>query len=228
MKPTIDARSMTRNGDRTAADLLGQRPEDVPAVERQEREQVDDPQRQRDQREHADRLHGVELEALARGLIGADDAGDLAARLLVVEQPHDPVDGLRRDVPHPGHAELRRLGEADVDALAAEAEPDQQPLGAVVVARDDLERALRSVAQDDERDRFGRLAALARLAGAGVAADRVLQRLHAILALLRRQACGIALLAVDRHDPVAGLEHALRGAALLDALDDRLRVLHRP
>ena len=39
--------------DRPPAHLLGQRPEDVPAVERQEREQVDDRQRQRDHRQDA-------------------------------------------------------------------------------------------------------------------------------------------------------------------------------
>ena len=49
--------------DRPAAHLLGQRPEDVAAVERQEREQVDDRQRQRDDRQHAQRLRRVEVEA---------------------------------------------------------------------------------------------------------------------------------------------------------------------
>src|SRR4051812_11525638 len=41
--------------DRAPAHLLGQRPEDVPAVERQEREQVDDAERQRDHREQEQR-----------------------------------------------------------------------------------------------------------------------------------------------------------------------------
>src|SRR5829696_6818856 len=40
-----------RERDRPAPHLLGQGPEDVPAVERQEREQVDDAQGQRDDRE---------------------------------------------------------------------------------------------------------------------------------------------------------------------------------
>src|SRR4051794_14366593 len=41
--------------DRAAAHLLRQRPEDVPAVERQEREEVDDPQRERDDGQHVER-----------------------------------------------------------------------------------------------------------------------------------------------------------------------------
>ena len=41
--------------DRAAADLLGQRPEDVAAVERQEREQVHHAERERDQRQDQDR-----------------------------------------------------------------------------------------------------------------------------------------------------------------------------
>ena len=49
MKPTELERYIDRERDRPAADLLGQRPEDVAAVERQEREQVDDGERQRDQ-----------------------------------------------------------------------------------------------------------------------------------------------------------------------------------
>ena len=60
-KPTTLARSMTRERDRPAADLLGERPEDVAAVERQEREQVDDRQRQRDDaRGCSSALRGVE------------------------------------------------------------------------------------------------------------------------------------------------------------------------
>ena len=41
-KPTTLGALHDRERDRAAAHLLGQRPEDVPAVERQEREQVDD------------------------------------------------------------------------------------------------------------------------------------------------------------------------------------------
>src|SRR4051794_20503725 len=68
-------------GDGTAADLLRQRPEDVAAVERQEREQVDDAEGERDDGEQEDALGHAELDALARDLIGADHAGDLLALL---------------------------------------------------------------------------------------------------------------------------------------------------
>jgi Major Facilitator Superfamily len=46
-------------GDPLAPDLLGQSPEHMAAVERQEREQVDDSERQRDQRQDPQRLSGA-------------------------------------------------------------------------------------------------------------------------------------------------------------------------
>src|SRR5215204_5211947 len=58
--------------DRAPAHLLGHRPEDVTAVERQEREQVDDPERQRDHREQEERARRAQLDALAGHLVGAD------------------------------------------------------------------------------------------------------------------------------------------------------------
>src|SRR5436190_9982401 len=76
-------------GDRAPTDLLGHRPEDMAAVEGQEGEEVHHRQRQRDDGEDAEGLNGVELEGLARGLVGADDAGDVLARLGVVEDAHD-------------------------------------------------------------------------------------------------------------------------------------------
>src|SRR5215208_3979792 len=62
--------------DSLASDLLHEAPEDVPAVEGQEREQVDDGERQADQSHQEERLHRPEL----KGLLG--DGGD----------PDDPVD----------------------------------------------------------------------------------------------------------------------------------------
>src|SRR5215210_2877564 len=61
-------------GDRPAAHLLGQRPEDVAPVERQEREQVDDAERERDHSEQEERSVGAELDRLARRLVGAHHA----------------------------------------------------------------------------------------------------------------------------------------------------------
>src|SRR6476469_2519604 len=54
--------------DRPAADLLRHGPEDVAAVERQEREQVPHREAQRDDRQDEDRLREVEAEALLRDL----------------------------------------------------------------------------------------------------------------------------------------------------------------
>src|SRR5215213_99326 len=64
-------------GHRAAADLLGQRPEDVAPVERQEREEVDHAERQGDHRKEVHALLEAELDALPRGLVGAHHARDL-------------------------------------------------------------------------------------------------------------------------------------------------------
>src|SRR3954454_1001029 len=67
--------------DRAPAHLLRQRPEDVAAVEREEREQVDHAERQRDDREQIERLCRADLDALARGLVRAHHPGELLALL---------------------------------------------------------------------------------------------------------------------------------------------------
>src|SRR3954453_5385095 len=74
-----------RERDRAAADLLGQRPEDVPAVQRQEGEQVDQAQRERDERQDLEGLRGALGEPLLGGLVAPDHARDLLA-LLGLEQ----------------------------------------------------------------------------------------------------------------------------------------------
>ena len=85
--------------DRAAAHLLGQRPEDVPAVERQEREQVDH-RRATARSPRAGRARGrPKLDRLARRLVGADDAGDLLA-LVGVEDAGDRRDRPAREAPH--------------------------------------------------------------------------------------------------------------------------------
>ena len=60
-----------------AADLLDQAPEDVAAVERQEREQVDQAEREADHGENEDPLVGVEADRLIERLRAADHARDL-------------------------------------------------------------------------------------------------------------------------------------------------------
>src|SRR3954449_2799298 len=65
-----DARSLHHGeGNGATADLLGHGPEHVSAVQRKEREEVDDRQGQRDQGEDEQRLGGVERERFARRLI---------------------------------------------------------------------------------------------------------------------------------------------------------------
>ena len=113
-------------GHRPAPDLLDQAPEDVAAVERQERKQVDDRQRQADHGEQRERAAGVELERLPRHLVAADDAGDLLALL------RSKIRAIASTVPVvTAHirstASLRGLGDARVRAACvAEREPDQR------------------------------------------------------------------------------------------------------
>src|SRR3954454_5750843 len=67
--------------DRPPAHLLRQRPEDVPAVEGQEREQVDDAERERDEGQDLQRERRRDGERLPGALVSADDAGELLALL---------------------------------------------------------------------------------------------------------------------------------------------------
>ena len=78
-----------RERHRRAADLLDEAPEDVAAVERQEREQVDERQREADHGEQEERLAGVELDACRVDLVRADDARDLLALLGVEDAGED-------------------------------------------------------------------------------------------------------------------------------------------
>ena len=75
MKPTTPARSITRERHRAAAHLLDERPEDVAAVERQEREQVDD-RRATARSPRAAKIASprVVRDRLVRDLVDADDA----------------------------------------------------------------------------------------------------------------------------------------------------------
>src|SRR5215217_6039594 len=120
--------------DRATAQLLGQRPEDVAAVERQEREQVDDPERQRDHREQEQRAVGAEVDRLPRRLVRADDAGDLLA-LLLVEDPRDRLDRALGEDPHPLDAAVGGLDDPDAARQRLPAEPDQRASQVGVVLR---------------------------------------------------------------------------------------------
>ena len=75
------ARSMTRSGTGLPRDFLDQAPEDVAAVERQEREEVDQAEREADHGEQQQRLARADVDRLVGDVADADDAGDLLALL---------------------------------------------------------------------------------------------------------------------------------------------------
>src|SRR5688572_18138823 len=118
-----DAGALHRTeGDRPAAHLLRERPEDVPSVEGQERREVDDGERERDQAEDRDGLRGVVLERPPRALVAADDAADLVALLGAVDDAGDAVDGELRDLPHGGDAAARGLPRPELLRVGLEGE----------------------------------------------------------------------------------------------------------
>src|SRR3954447_24969443 len=114
-------------GDRPAADLLRERPEDVAAVERQEREQVDHAEGERDHGEQEDALRHAELDAPARRVVGADHAGDLLA-LLGLEDLGDRLDRPAREEPHLVQAQTRRRRGPHRRPFDREHEAEQRPL----------------------------------------------------------------------------------------------------
>ena len=126
-KPTMPARSMTSNGIRLPADLLGHRPEHVAAVEREEREQVDDRQRQRDQSEDEERLRRAVGERLLGGRVPVDDAVELLS-LLGLEDSCDDRDGAGGDVPHIAAGQRCRLDGADRLLGRAELDAEQRTI----------------------------------------------------------------------------------------------------
>ena len=70
------------------ADFLHQAPEDVTAIEREEREEVDDRQREADHREQGERLSRTELDRLVGNVADPNHAGELLA-LFGLEDPHE-------------------------------------------------------------------------------------------------------------------------------------------
>src|SRR3954452_18355515 len=86
-------------GDRAPTDLLHEAPEDVAAVQRQEREQIDDRQREADEGDQRQRLDGAVGERLMRDVRDPDDAVDLLA-LLRLEDLAEHAEGAGRNTPH--------------------------------------------------------------------------------------------------------------------------------
>ena len=74
-----------RERNRLAADLFDQAPEDVAAVERQKREQVDHAQREADQGDQGQRLSRADVDRLAGHLVAPGHPGELLTLLGLVD-----------------------------------------------------------------------------------------------------------------------------------------------
>ena len=197
---------------RSAPDLLHDGPEDVAAVEREEREQVDDRERQRDQRDDADGLPRVVPDRLARDLVGPDRAADLLA-LPRIEDPERQGRRLLREVPVPAGRGVRRLarGQGLVRARLAVDEPQSHPLRLRVVNGANAEVDQTTVAADHEPRRRG----------GGAAVDE-----RPLRAPVRgdpsRELPGAAAVAVDGDDHVAGVQDPRGREALAGLVDAHL------
>src|SRR3954469_22822724 len=152
-------------GDRAPADLLHEAPEDVAAVQRQEREQVDDRQREADEGDQRQRLDGAVGERLMRDVRDPDDAVDLLA-LLRLEDLAEHAERAGRDMPHLAGGVTDRGGWRLPDRGRAVAEAQPGPLDGGVIDRRDREALDLAVTPDLQVDRGGRLAAVRLLAGA--------------------------------------------------------------
>ena len=75
--------------DRAAAQFLDQRPEDVAAVERQDRQQVDQAEREADQGQQQQRRVDADVDRLVGDVADPDDAGDLLALFLFEDAGED-------------------------------------------------------------------------------------------------------------------------------------------
>ena len=74
---------------RPAADALGDREDDVAAVERQERQQVEKGDRERDEPEHEEEALGALLGRVGGALDDADGARDLLAPSALTSRPRE-------------------------------------------------------------------------------------------------------------------------------------------
>src|SRR5919202_1704219 len=105
---------------RAAPDLLDERPEDVAAVERQERVEVDDRERERDQRDDPDGVPGVVLDRLARDLEAVDRGAQCVAGGLGAARA-----GLAVGEPDPHPLRLRVVDRCDAEREPAVAAPEE-------------------------------------------------------------------------------------------------------
>src|ERR671919_1701083 len=145
--------------DRATADALDDREGDVPPVERQEREQVEQCEREADQRQHLEVVAEPGLERLARRLRDADDARHLVPARAGDDTPERGADRLRH-LPGGTTGELERLEEpvgaverrlrAEADDVAVVLDPGSALLE---LRTDRAELDLATVSLDSQRDR---------------------------------------------------------------------------
>src|SRR5215207_2189463 len=156
--------------DRAAAQFLDDRPEDVAAVERQDRQQVDQTQREADQGQQQDRFDGAAVDRLVGDVADADDAGDLLA-LFLLEDAGEDRGGFLGHLPD--HVTCLGDGGADADLgrFGPVGEADESAFFGLAVLRPDQDHSLLPVAADRQLNRRRRQAALDLLTGALVRGD---------------------------------------------------------
>ena len=141
------------------------------AVERQEREQVDDGEDQGDEAEEHERTAGARDDRFVRVLGDPNDAGDFVAGLRARERAPEAGQRFGRHVPH--LAERGRGSGGDAEVLGrAEPEADQHAPHFLAVARIHRQRPLFAVAQHGEAHGRRRGAAVVQRPRAAVAVDR--------------------------------------------------------
>src|SRR5580692_1982573 len=126
--------------DPPTARLLGERPQDVAAVEGQEWEQVEHGQDQRDEPGEHQRVAGTREHRFVGDLGDADDAVELAADFCAGKRFADVREQASGGDPHLVHGNARRSEHAHWFRGGAEVKADQHPSERLVVARADRER----------------------------------------------------------------------------------------
>ena len=191
-----------------AAQLLDDRPENVAAVERQDRDQVDEPEREADQCEQQEAT--FERAFFVQGVVGdvgdADDAGDLFA-LFLFEQVTEDVRRALGDFPDRVAGLRGCLSDGQVRLSGSVGEADQGPLRLSVVAgadRDRLGLSATFYGQGDGRLRDASVRLLP--ASALVQGDDLSEAFDPLGWVEAGEA-----LTVDRHDPVPGLKDRCGG-----------------
>ena len=136
----IDAGALhDRERDPPPPHLLGQRPEHVPAVQRQEREQVDHASDSEISASTSSACVRADGEGLLGDRVAADDAVELPA-LLGLEDPRDRARPSRGHLPHLADARRRAAPTTPTVTISSRTRSRARPLVGGDVARVDRER----------------------------------------------------------------------------------------